>query len=499
MQMRKGPLIFTSPDAENPEPLPEPQRQSSAGQDNVSPRVAPRELSSSPPIGLAHLNGAREQHPTGFPMGSERQDRVAPPNVRRSRVPQPLNGRSPPALSVEFDGHISSTVHESRVPKHSNGDGNYRGQPGPGPPSMEFERQLYSPPIAMDSRVPQPQQRQYQKRSSSMVNPTSQIPQHSFGNRQSTYRPLVEAQPQFTQSPQTQLRPLPSDPKMLPNKSKTFVKNHQPASTQSPIMNGQNRTLPITPSKPHRVLTKARGPPASKHSTSPDSSKRLSRRIPLDVDVGDRQPTSPDIWQPFMAEGVEAPGPAPTPPAPGPSPRYNSNAQRPIVEDVDPLAMRRRTKAPAERNVPAPSPAKPIAAPVPSAESIPCERITKSIPEPNDAGAITEQVASPGPYDAVAPRPRSRPMTGMFMTAFTLPGFLTDAGLLYSLLEYLTFFDWVMLYSVSKHLRKQLEDERDLREEVLERFLETVGYERWTWDEQEPLSLSLVVSAMPLR
>lgn len=204
-----------------------------------------------------------------------------------------------------------------------------------------------------------------------------------------------------------------------------------------------------------------------------------------------------------MAEDIEAPVPAPGPPVPAPAPslRYNNNIQRPNVGDVDPLAMKRRTKVPAERNVPAPSTAKPTATAMPSADSLSWEKTMNSIPEPipvPDADIITEQVASPGPYDAAAPRPRSRPMTGMFMAASTLAGFLTEASLLYSLLEYLTFYDWVMLFSVSKHLRKQLENERDLREEVLERFLETVGYERWIWNEQEPLSLSLVVSTIRL-
>lgn len=85
-------------------------------------------------------------------------------------------------------------------------------------------------------------------------------------------------------------------------------------------------------------------------------------------------------------------------------------------------------------------------------------------------------------------------MTAFSMTAFTLTGFLSDAGLLYSLLGYLTFYDWVMLSSISKQVHSQLEEERDLREEVLERYLETVGYERWTWNTEEPLSLTIQVS-----
>jgi hypothetical protein len=89
-------------------------------------------------------------------------------------------------------------------------------------------------------------------------------------------------------------------------------------------------------------------------------------------------------------------------------------------------------------------------------------------------------------------------MTAFSMTAFSLTGFLSDAGLLYNFLPYLSFFDWMAVFSLSKQVRTQLEQERDLREEVLERYLETIGYERWGWDEHEPLSLSLRVCSFPL-
>ena len=76
---------------------------------------------------------------------------------------------------------------------------------------------------------------------------------------------------------------------------------------------------------------------------------------------------------------------------------------------------------------------------------------------------------------------------------FDLCGFLSDAGLLFNLLSYLTFQEWIILSAISKQIRTQLQEERDLREEVLERYLETIGYERWAWEEEEPLPLSLQV------
>ena len=56
-------------------------------------------------------------------------------------------------------------------------------------------------------------------------------------------------------------------------------------------------------------------------------------------------------------------------------------------------------------------------------------------------------------------------------------------------------------FSVSKKVREMFGGMREhqsggnelLKEEVLERFLRTVGYARWIWKDDEPLALSLVV------
>jgi len=74
---------------------------------------------------------------------------------------------------------------------------------------------------------------------------------------------------------------------------------------------------------------------------------------------------------------------------------------------------------------------------------------------------------------------------------FPLVEFLSQAPLLSSLLVYLTFYEWCILSSVSQHIRTFLQDEVELREEVLERYMATVGYGRWIWSEPEPLPLSL--------
>ena len=79
--------------------------------------------------------------------------------------------------------------------------------------------------------------------------------------------------------------------------------------------------------------------------------------------------------------------------------------------------------------------------------------------------------------------------------AFTLADFVSDAELLQSLLQYLTFYDWSLLASVSRAIRIVMVQKKDVREEILERYLSgTIGYQRWSWDEPDPLSLSIQVS-----
>ncbi|KAG6830608.1 hypothetical protein H0H87_007551 [Tephrocybe sp. NHM501043] len=72
-----------------------------------------------------------------------------------------------------------------------------------------------------------------------------------------------------------------------------------------------------------------------------------------------------------------------------------------------------------------------------------------------------------------------------------LTAFLGDVNLLGTLLGFFTFYDWCMILSLSRDIRFMIVQNPMLRETVLERFLKTVGYTRWAWNEPDPLSLSL--------
>ncbi|KAH9476324.1 hypothetical protein JR316_0011899 [Psilocybe cubensis] len=73
----------------------------------------------------------------------------------------------------------------------------------------------------------------------------------------------------------------------------------------------------------------------------------------------------------------------------------------------------------------------------------------------------------------------------------TMVQILSDPQLLSNILSYLSFYDWCILSSISKEIRILFVRTPTLRETILETFLRTVGYCRWTWDDKEPLSLSL--------
>ena len=72
---------------------------------------------------------------------------------------------------------------------------------------------------------------------------------------------------------------------------------------------------------------------------------------------------------------------------------------------------------------------------------------------------------------------------------------LLHPQLLRTLLQYMTFYDWCILQAVNKNLRSQLSHVKELKEEVLERYLSTIGYTRWLWEEDEPLKISLRVKS----
>lgn len=78
----------------------------------------------------------------------------------------------------------------------------------------------------------------------------------------------------------------------------------------------------------------------------------------------------------------------------------------------------------------------------------------------------------------------------------TFTQFVAIPELLASLLSYLSFYEWCIMSAVSREIRIILVRTPALKEVVLEQYLRTIGYQRWQWEDQEPLSLSLQVCSI---
>ena len=88
-------------------------------------------------------------------------------------------------------------------------------------------------------------------------------------------------------------------------------------------------------------------------------------------------------------------------------------------------------------------------------------------------------------------RPQSQMSTSTDSSSYPLLAHLSDPVLLESLLAYLSYFEWLKLSTASKEVRQVLYE--DGREQVLSRYLQTVGYSKWTWNDPEPLILTIEV------
>jgi hypothetical protein len=97
--------------------------------------------------------------------------------------------------------------------------------------------------------------------------------------------------------------------------------------------------------------------------------------------------------------------------------------------------------------------------------------------------------------DVMSPRRQMKQPAGKELPeSFSFISVISNPICLSSLLECLSFYDWCMIYSISKEIRKILQDDAELREAILLRFLRTSGYERWSFNEPEPIAISLTVS-----
>lgn len=113
-------------------------------------------------------------------------------------------------------------------------------------------------------------------------------------------------------------------------------------------------------------------------------------------------------------------------------------------------------------------------------------------PPPAVADVVAKQLVTDEESEQVEEQPREPTPPP---TYFPIIAFMSDANLLPLLLSYLSYSEWLALYSANKQIR-ELFQSRILREFVLERYLSTVGYSKWNYEWAEPLALSLKASSV---
>jgi hypothetical protein len=104
-----------------------------------------------------------------------------------------------------------------------------------------------------------------------------------------------------------------------------------------------------------------------------------------------------------------------------------------------------------------------------------------------------EEIAdmSDGEAETMEPESTTPPGSPPPPKVYPLSVHLSTPSLLGVLLHELSFRDWNALNALNSGIRRDLEETRALREEVLEFWLRGVGYARWTSPKKETLALSL--------
>ncbi|CAE6487904.1 unnamed protein product [Rhizoctonia solani] len=109
----------------------------------------------------------------------------------------------------------------------------------------------------------------------------------------------------------------------------------------------------------------------------------------------------------------------------------------------------------------------------------------------DDKSPMTPALTDPETDESAEPETTTPPGSPPPPKIYPLETHLNMPSLLAALLPHLSFRDWNALNALNAGLRRQLEDTRALREEILEYWLRGVGYARWKAHKREPLALTL--------
>ncbi|KAF8686527.1 hypothetical protein RHS04_00176 [Rhizoctonia solani] len=105
--------------------------------------------------------------------------------------------------------------------------------------------------------------------------------------------------------------------------------------------------------------------------------------------------------------------------------------------------------------------------------------------------ALTDEAPAGDEMNQAEPDTTTPPGSPPPPKIYPLETHLNMPSLIAALLPHLSFRDWNALNALNAGIRRQLEDTRALREEVLEYWLRGVGYARWKSHKREPIGLTL--------
>ncbi len=329
--------------------------------------------------------------------------------------------------------------------------------------------------------------------------PPTQTPSHSlsYGHAPNTLgakppTPVEDAPPVRTRD-----GPSKSVPKPSPVSSNGASSNPSPSTTTSLASPFQMRGDKHAMERRH---AESRSPPRVISSESPVPTrpvKMLTERqmeklsatkgVPMHGSNGHSAQRRPDQSVPHVK-----------------SPTLRNKQLTPLTPPDEPPAVQHSRSRSSDESLPPPPPKRrpadvSVSSPRPDKTSLPEPPLSPTTPEEyararsRRRGQALEKSRPEGIEDVATAPDEPAEEEPKEPTFYPLEKHVAEPALLGQLVGYLPFSDWLALSSVSKTIRSLVHGDRELAERVLERYLRTVGYARWSFPESEPISLSLAV------
>ncbi|KAJ7100663.1 hypothetical protein B0H15DRAFT_457916 [Mycena belliarum] len=430
-----------------------PAQHTAAPKNNAKPKRTPSLLVKGKPLIFAAMETSPSEKEEYDPYRSQNYAYSSPP-TDVVNMPRFLTGESEEAPDLGFSRSVLDTWDEQQQrPSDRQGTPQLNGTaPLPlanGGQLPHYNGTAHLPPQAQFAPRMQPQTppRNHNKstKSSSSMRSTSSTSLSAVSARSMTGSPPV---PEPPHTPRTLTKPRSTTPRLRKESSASL---HQPSS-------------PAVSDK-----SPSRSPPSARSHTS---------TLMLDDDPFAK------VEGVRMLKPASRDGPPPPPSSSSSTDNESSSPRTEFAVPEDPSTPRQEAEFDVdERQLINPTPPQKVADHAPPAPVTPQEYYNARTRRRGD------QLEKAPPSSVAGIEVRETRMPGTFPLVMCI----TNPQLLGALLPYLSFHQWCILSAVTKATRMRLVQTPGLREVALERYLHTVGYSRWVWDDADPLELSLLV------